>query len=117
MAERKSPMTTPQIDDGSNIKTVLPQKHLNKEHFANVIRYIKIIPLDRVKVLQIASKNHLDRLGVNTDPSAAQPGLPKGSSQGDMGSLNTWMGKVVKGDRKAISQIVAIHATCVARST
>lgn len=121
MAERKKPQTDPVLDNSAvnanpKLERTKVVTHLNKMHYNNVIRFIKRAPLDRVLVLREVTYNTLKRLQVKRDESKAVAKVPDGSDHGDVGTLKTWMDSLTKNDKKAIKQVVAIDATCVARS-
>lgn len=89
----------------------LPSKHLD-----NVIRLIKMAPLDHVKQLRSAVWNNLKRLGLKRDLKLARKKIPKGSDQFDVGSIITWMGNIPKADAKAKQQLLVIDATACRRT-
>lgn len=92
------------------------QVELPRDHFNNVIRYLKNCSLDRVNNLRSATFAAMKRLGVQRDLDSAVKGVPNGSDQGDIRSIIVWMDKITKTDKKAIKQLVAIDATCVMRT-
>lgn len=121
MAERKKPQTEPVLDnsavrDNPKLEKSKVVKALSKQHFNNVIRFIKKAPLERVLTLRTVSFNTLKRLQVKRDPSKVVVGIPKGSDHGDVGTLKTWMDSVTPKNKRAVKQIVQIDATCCARS-
>jgi len=93
------------------------QAELPKGQYRSVIRLVKRANLGRAMVLKTATHNALKRLGVKRDPSKAVPGMPRGSDQGNIRSIIVWMDNVGPGDVKAVRQIVAVDATCVARTS
>jgi hypothetical protein len=96
------------------------QIELPENHFDTIIRCIKKFPLDRVDFLRNATFHTLKRLRVKRDLSKAVSGIPKGSDHLNVMSIVVWMSKIsARNDQteKAVAQIVAIDATCVARST
>ena len=91
-------------------------KELLDHHFKTVIRWIKRSHVDHVKPLRVATHANLKRLKTRRDLSKAVKGTPKGSDQGDIQSIITWMRKINPGDTKAIEQLVAMDATTVVRT-
>ncbi len=92
------------------------QYDMSEQHFNQVVRFVKMASLDRVSQLRQATFDTLGRLGVKRDSSKAVRGLPSGSDQHDLQSLFVWMAKVRPQHKNAVRQVVAIDATCVARS-
>ena len=88
---------------------------ISQRAFDSVIRLVKNAPLDRITMLRTATFKALKRLKTKRDKSKAVLGLPKGSDQQDVMSLIKWVDKVQRQHTKAIEQVVAIDATCVAR--
>ena len=93
------------------------QIELLDTQFDNVIRQIKRSAIDRVKILRDSTFNTLKRLKVKRDLSKAVKGIPKGSDQGNMGDVRQWLKRIKPGDKRAISQLVAIDATAVVRTS
>lgn len=119
-------------------------KQLQANHFDTIIRQIKKAAIGKVEPIQTATHANLRRLKLGRDVSKAVEGIPDGSDQWDPMSLIAWMGKLTKVDKvpkdassdtpeviadnarrriaakdaaKAVAQLVAIDATCVARTT
>ena len=92
------------------------QHAMSKQGFNNVIRLCKTASLDRVAQLRQSTFVNLKRLGVKRDSSKAVAGVPNGSDQHDLMSLFVWAANIRAEDKDAIKQLVAIDATCVARS-
>ncbi len=88
----------------------LPPKHMD-----NVIRLLKMAPLDHVKHLRTASWNNLKRLELKRNLKVARKKVPKGSDQFDLGSIITWMKNIPKTDKKAKNQLLVIDATACRR--
>lgn len=121
MAQRKSPVTKPVLDNSAlnedkNLNRVKKQKELNKDHFQNVIRFIKRSSLERVNTLKTATEVTLKRLGRKRNLKKAVSGVPEGSDHADIGTLVTWLNRVDKSDKKAVDQVLAIDATCFMRT-
>ena len=91
------------------------QVELNPQQFNHVIRQIKNAAIDRAKLIRTATHSTLKRLKVKRDVSKAVKGIPKGSDQGNVGTILTWLERIGPTDKKAIRQLVAIDATAVAR--
>ena len=87
-----------------------------KNHFNNVLRLILRSDVTRVMVLRNATHAALKRLGAARDPSKAAKKMPKGSDQGDMMSIITWLQGVDKSDAEAVAQVVALDATAYSRT-
>jgi hypothetical protein len=92
------------------VQTELPDHQLN-----NVLRFVKMAALNKVLGLKTATFNTLKRLGVKRDGRMAARKVPKGSDQGDVGSIIRWMDGIQPTDKKAVAQIVKIDATCCRR--
>ena len=89
---------------------------LPKNHFQNVVRMILRSSSERVMVLRNATHVALKRLGAKRDESKAIGKMPKGSDQGDMMSIITWLQNVDKSDTEAVAQVVALDATAASRT-
>ena len=93
------------------------QRKLEKQHFSNVVRCVRMANADRVGQIRRATYATLERLGVKKDLTKASKGrIPRGSDQFDFGSILTWLAKITPANNSAIAQVVAIHATAVVRS-
>lgn len=90
------------------------QAHLPAGQFDTFIRMIKQAPLDRIKLVKLASTLALERLGAKQNGKAVA-GVPDGSDTYNMRTLFDFFDKVRPGQRKAIRQIKAIDATATAR--
>ena len=117
MANRKQPETGPILDSVSDADKRKDSLVLPDHHFKSVIRGLKTGSLDRANVLKGACETHLKRMGKKPDLSKAVKGIPEGSNQGDAQSIIRWMEKIGRHQRKAVNQIIAIHATAAARSS
>jgi len=91
------------------------QVELNQQQFDHVIRQIKNASIDRAKLIRTATHSTLKRLKTKRDVSKAVSGIPKGSDQGNVGTILTWLERVGPNDKKAIEQVVSIDATAVMR--
>jgi len=117
MAVRKNPQVTPVLDNSSTEKEAQQVVALDKQKFANVIRWINTGPVDRARSIREGSFRALKRLGVSRNMNKAQSDVPDGSDQVSVGTILAWMKRIESGHRKAIRQLVAIDATCVARGS
>lgn len=116
MAERKKKDTTTKLGGEARSSYTAASVALPKNQFDNVILFIKATTLERVAVLRNATWNALRQLRVGRDLGKAVAGIPAGSAHGDIQSLVVWFGKIVTSDLAAVNQLIAIDATCVARS-
>ena len=89
---------------------------LPKHHMDNLIRFIKKSPLERVLQIKQHTWNTLKRLELKRDVRLARKKVPKGSDQGDVGSVITWLNRVPKTDEKACRQVRVVDATCCRRA-
>ncbi len=94
------------------VQKELPQNQLN-----NIIRMVLKADQERALAIRQATFDTLKRLRVPRDLSKATTKTPNGSDQCDIGSIITWLNKVEKIDSVAITQIVLIDATAVARTS
>ncbi len=88
---------------------------LSQKHFNNIIRSINRSNVATAGSIETATKNALERLGVERDVSKAVTSLPKGSDQGDVGAIVAWLKKIQSNNKRAIRQIVVIDATAAKR--
>lgn len=94
----------------------LEVKELTVARYRNEIRSIKRATIMRAAAIKTAAAATLTRLNVRPNTSQAVSGMPDGSNQGNIRSFIEWMDKLVRSDRAAIRQLVAIHATAVQRT-
>lgn len=91
------------------------EKELPQRDFDSVIRMIKTARLDVVKSLRTATQAAMARLGVGAGRTRSVKGVPEGSDQHDVGSIVTWMNKVLREDAGAIAQIIVMDVTARVR--
>ena len=91
-------------------------KELPKDHFNTIIRWVKTTDGERLKSLRWIADQNMKRLGLKAHIRKAVKGpVPDGSDHFNSSSLSEWMARVNSEDEAAKAQIVAIHATIVAR--
>jgi len=93
----------------------LIQVELPPDQFATFIRQIKNADSERAAAYHAITRRAMRRLRLRHDPDAAVKGIPVGSDNSDVGSFVAWLNKVTRYDKAAKRQIVALHATVVAR--
>lgn len=122
MANRKKPHIAP-VQDNSAFATEYAAEQARQnaalvdDAFQAVVR--RIHDADRATVLALRNDTFstLRRLGVPRDTSRAV-GYPSDASRNcDDGSFRVWLSGLTSADAEAISQLVALDATCVARSS
>ena len=91
------------------------QNSLPKNQMDNVIRMIKLSPVERCKQLKHVTYNAMKELGVKRGRALARTDTPKGSDQFDTGSVITWIRKVKPEHKEAVEQVRVIDATLCAR--
>lgn len=119
MAPRKNVPTTPtNPNDPASEADKIKQSHkLPSDQFNRIVWAINA--LDASKAIQIGHgvKAALEALGVKRNLSKAVSGIPEGTSQQvNIQNVIRWTEKIRKGDRGAVRQLVALDATCAART-
>ena len=122
MANRKKRQTSTILTAGElavqdEVNANKTQVHLSKSHFNNVVRYLKVCPLNNAQQIRTLTYNTLKRLQVKRDLSKAPKGIPGGSDQFDGGSLLNWMDSILPADTKAVEQVIALDALCCQRES
>ena len=116
MANRKSPQTEFVPDSSVADDTILSINTLGPGDFD---RYVKICfngSAEPVQQLMGAAAVHLKRIGVKPNPSKAVAKFnPDASDAFNLQNLYRWMEKLTKRHRKAVAQLVALHATASRR--
>lgn len=115
MAQRKKPQTEFVKDSSSADGTNKRLTHLSKNHFNNVVRFVKTAELEAVKQLRSETYNNLKRLNLKRDLSACPVGIPKGSDQVDVGTLIRFLRGIEETHEKAVQQLIALDAACCKR--
>ena len=88
----------------------LPKNQLN-----NILRVLLNGQIDRVQQIRHVTFGLLKKLKVTRDLTKAIRKPPKGSDQVDVGSIITWLNKIVVTDKLAVKQLVVIDATACKR--
>ena len=116
MALRKKPQTEYVKDSSVADNTDLTVHMLGPNDFD---RYIKMCfngKVDSVSQLCETAKIHLGRIKVKPNVSKAVEKIPDNASNNvNPQSLYVWMEKLSKRHRKAVAQLVALHATACRR--
>jgi hypothetical protein len=116
MAPRKRPETNPVIDDPNYEDLNNTLKELPKAQMRALVHLIYASPADRVRQLHSAAATTMKRVGMRRAKGTVAK-KPRGAapSNSDFQSVFVWMDKLEKGDKAAMDQVLAIHATCAAR--
>ena len=116
MAARKKPQTEPVLDNSSKEKEAKKFVELSKEGFETVIKWIHVGTLHRVHAIRTSTHRNLKRLHVSRNKKKSISSFVKSrSDQVDVGTLVRWMDAIEVTNKLAVSQLVAIDATCCAR--
>lgn len=115
MATRKSPDILPKKDSSVADDTDLRDFRLNKGDYNRYLRMCFLGKADAVEQLRLTSKRHLDRLKRKTALSKAVTSPPEASEHTNLQSLYRWMESLNKSHRKAIDQLIVLHATACRR--
>jgi hypothetical protein len=107
MRERKK--NAPPSDVSPRMKEAIPS------YFKTIIRTINTHHVGTAKQIRAASWTALKRLGYRSKIEQAVDGIPEGSDQINIGSLVTWMNKILPQDKVAIRQLLRIDATAAKR--
>jgi hypothetical protein len=91
------------------------QAEMNPGQFNSIIRQVKTVGLDKVRMIRDVTRDTLKR--VRRRPGKTQPvkGVPKGSDQLNVGSFATWLKTLKKKDKAAIDQVAVIYVTAIKR--
>lgn len=88
---------------------------LQQDHFDTFARWIKRVDAIRVQEMFQKLYGTMVRLGVKGGRVAGVVGIPNGSDQIAVGSMNTWLDKVTIEDKEAVVQVEVLYATALAR--
>lgn len=115
MATRKAPELGPVKDSSKADGTNKIDHRLDSKDFDRYVRYCFRGNTGGVEQLRDTCKIHLGRLKAKTNLSKARKSPPEASDQANLQSVYRWMEGLERGHKKAIEQIVVLHATAVRR--
>lgn len=116
MADRKQPEVGPVSDSSVADDRVLSINVLGPDDFDRYVKLCFAGSADSVGQLLTGATIHLKRIRVKADPTKALTKFSKDASESvNLQNLFRWMEKLTKRQRKAVAQLVALHATASRR--